>query len=227
MLDKMDKLLPLLQLCDSNFPSGAFSHSFGFETYISNEKINNYETFRDALCAYIQTQLTYTDGLACRLTYDFLEEKSKEDVWQLNEMLAALCLARETREGTRMIGERMWKICREIYPFDIWNDDKKKRGYMHPALVFAIVCYHLEIPKETTVLSYLYTSVQALVQNAVRGIPLGQTDGQRLLVFVQPHLIKAVQKIHTLTEEELGATAPGLEIAQMQHEQLSVRLFMS
>jgi urease accessory protein len=181
----MDKLLPLLQLCDSNFPSGAFSHSFGFETYISNEKINNYETFHDALCVYIQTQLTYTDGLACRL------------------------------------------ICREIYRFDIWNDDKKKRGYMHPALVFAIFCYHLEIPKDTTVLSYLYTSVQALVQNAVRGIPLGQTDGQRLLVSVQPHLIKAVQKIHTLTEEELGAVAPGLEIAQMQHEQLSVRLFMS
>ncbi len=34
----LDKLLPLLQLCDSNFPSGAFSHSFGFETYIYNEK---------------------------------------------------------------------------------------------------------------------------------------------------------------------------------------------
>lgn len=126
-----------------------------------------------------------------------------------------------------MIGERMWKVCREIYPLDIWNDDKKKRGYKHPALVFAIVCHHLQIPKETTVLSYLYTSVQALVQNAVRAIPLGQTDGQRLLVSMQPHLLKAVQKIDTLTEEELGAAVPGLEIAQMQHEQLSVRLFMS
>lgn len=73
----MDKLLLLLQLCDSNFPSGAFSHSFGFETYISNEKIYNMETFRDALTVYIQTQLTYTDGLACRLAYDFLEKNRK------------------------------------------------------------------------------------------------------------------------------------------------------
>jgi len=223
----LDKLLPLLQLCDSNFPSGAFSHSFGFETYIYNEKINNEKTFREALCAYIRTQLTYIDGLACRLTYDFLQKQSKDDVWRLNEILAALCLARETREGTRMIGERMWKLCREIYPFEIWNDDKEKRDYIHPAIVFAIVCDHLEIPKDITVLSYLYTSVQTLVQNAVRGIPLGQTDGQKLLVFVQPYLIEAVQTIYALTEEDLGAVTPGLEIAQMQHEQLSVRLFMS
>ncbi|OSX55539.1 urease accessory protein UreF [Anoxybacillus ayderensis] len=223
----MDKLLPLLQLCDSNFPSGAFSHSFGFETYIYNEKINNEKTFREALCAYIRTQLTYIDGLACRLTYDFLQKQSKDDVWRLNEILAALCLARETREGTRMIGERMWKLCREIYPFEIWNDDKEKRDYIHPAIVFAIVCDHLKIPKDITVLSYLYTSVQTLVQNAVRGIPLGQTDGQKLLVFVQPYLIEAVQTIDVLTEEDLGAVTPGLEIAQMQHEQLSVRLFMS
>ncbi|MBB5323199.1 urease accessory protein [Anoxybacillus tepidamans] len=223
----LDKLLPLLQLCDSNFPSGAFSHSFGFETYIYNEKINNEKTFREALCAYIRTQLTYIDGLACRLTYDFLQKQSKDDVWRLNEILAALCLARETREGTRMIGERMWKLCREIYPFEIWNDDKEKRDYIHPAIVFAIVCDHLEIPKDITVLSYLYTSVQTLVQNAVRGIPLGQTDGQKLLVFVQPYLIEAVQTIDALTEEDLGAVTPGLEIAQMQHEQLSVRLFMS
>lgn len=223
----LDKLLPLLQLCDSNFPSGAFSHSFGFETYIYNEKINNEKTFREALCAYIRTQLTYIDGLACRLTYDFLQKQSKDDVWRLNEILAALCLARETREGTRMIGERMWKLCREIYPFEIWNDDKEKRDYIHPAIVFAIVCDHLKIPKDITVLSYLYTSVQTLVQNAVRGIPLGQTDGQKLLVFVQPYLIEAVQTIYALTEEDLGAVTPGLEIAQMQHEQLSVRLFMS
>lgn len=223
----LDKLLPLLQLCDSNFPSGAFSHSFGFETYIYNEKINNEKTFREALCAYIRTQLTYIDGLACRLTYDFLQKQSKDDVWRLSEILAALCLARETREGTRMIGERMWKLCREIYPFEIWNDDKEKRDYIHPAIVFAIVCDHLKIPKDITVLSYLYTSVQTLVQNAVRGIPLGQTDGQKLLVFVQPYLIEAVQTIDALTEEDLGAVTPGLEIAQMQHEQLSVRLFMS
>lgn len=126
-----------------------------------------------------------------------------------------------------MIGERMWKLCREIYPFEIWNDDKEKRDYIHPAIVFAIVCDHLKIPKDITVLSYLYTSVQTLVQNAVRGIPLGQTDGQKLLVFVQPYLIEAVQTIDALTEEDLGAVTPGLEIAQMQHEQLSVRLFMS
>ncbi|NGY69552.1 hypothetical protein F6Y04_00390 [Bacillus megaterium] len=69
-------------------------------------------------------------------------------------------------------------------------------------------------------------SVQTMVQNAVRGIPLGQTDGQKLLVMVQPYLIHAASIIETLDEEELRAAAVGLEIAQMQHERLPVRLFM-
>ncbi|WP_111646456.1 urease accessory protein UreF [Paranoxybacillus vitaminiphilus] len=227
----MDKLLSLLQLCDSNFPSGAFSHSFGFETYIYHEKIRNYETFKTVLCTYIETQLTYVDGLACRLTYECLAKKSEEDIWRLDEMLTALSLARETREGNRLIGERMLKLCSEIYPSDVLNNYKemyrKKRVYVHPALVFAMVCYHMEIPKDITVLSYLYVAVQSLIQNAVRSIPLGQTDGQKLLVFVQMHMMDAAQKIDCLEETDLGAMAPGLEIAQMQHEQLSVRLFMS
>jgi urease accessory protein len=35
------------------------------------------------------------------------------------------------------------------------------------------------------------------------------------------------EKIWQLTPEDLGAVVPGLEIAQMRHERLHVRLFMS
>ncbi|MEB3751742.1 urease accessory protein UreF [Geobacillus sp. FSL W8-0032] len=221
------QLLWLLQLSDSNFPSGAFSHSFGFETYMYNEQICDAKTFRQSLIVYIQTQLTYTDGLACRIAYEQLKANSIEGLQRLNETLFALCLAKETREGTRMIGERLWKLCRHIYSVDELDEIVQTKQSIHPAIAFAAVGRKIGATKQTTVLTYLFTSVQTMVQNAVRGIPLGQTDGQQLLVMVQPYLIHATNIIEMLGEEELGAAAIGLEIAQMQHERLPVRLFMS
>ncbi|KPC97744.1 Urease accessory protein UreF [Geobacillus sp. BCO2] len=221
------QLLWLLQLSDSNFPSGAFSHSFGFETYMYHEQIRDAKTFGDALVVYIQTQLTYTDGLACRIAYEQLEADRMEGLKRLNDTLFALCLAKETREGTRMMGERLWKLCRDIYGVDELDEIVQTTRSIHPTIVFAAVGRKIEASKRTTVLTYLFTAVQTMVQNAVRGIPLGQTDGQQLLVMAQPYLIHAASIIETLDEEEFGAAAVGLEIAQMQHERLPVRLFMS
>jgi urease accessory protein len=69
--------------------------------------------------------------------------------------------------------------------------------------------------------------VSSLIQNAVRGVPLGQTDGQKLLVEMQVKIHEAKNRIMKLTKDDLGAVSPGLEIAQMRHERLHVRLFMS
>ena len=66
-------LLALFQLCDSNFPTGAFSHSFGLETYIQENKVHDKDSFSKWLQMYISGQLVYTDGLACRLAYEALE----------------------------------------------------------------------------------------------------------------------------------------------------------
>ena len=37
--------LRLFQFCDSQFPTGAFSHSFGLETYIQRNIIHDDHTF--------------------------------------------------------------------------------------------------------------------------------------------------------------------------------------
>ncbi|TYR81721.1 urease accessory protein UreF [Priestia megaterium] len=223
--------LSLIQLCDSNFPSGAFSHSFGMETYIQNEKITNAKTFADALYTYLTTQLTYTDGLACKLAYEFIAQNDVHQLMNLDHELYALALAKETREGTRRIGQRMAKLCLQLFPVSslIQYEQliKHKECFGHPSIVFALVGYHLKVPKKTVISTHLYAAVSSLVQNAVRGIPIGQTDGQKTLLMFQPYLEEATEKIIKASADELGAMTPGLEIAQMQHERLHVRLFMS
>ncbi|MBG9473912.1 urease accessory protein UreF [Priestia megaterium] len=226
-----NSLLSLIQLCDSNFPSGAFSHSFGFETYIQRNQIYNTETFQEALRTYLDVQLTYTDGLACRLAYEYAAHDQFNEIMRVDHELYALALSKETREGTRRVGQRMLKLCLELfqgsYLEKYMSEVKAKKAYGHPAVVFALASLQLNITKEDAILSHLYASISSLIQNAVRGIPIGQTDGQKTLVLFQPLLQHALQHISQADQEEFGAVTPGLEIAQMQHEQLHVRLFMS
>jgi len=225
-------LHPLLQLCDSNFPSGAFSHSFGLETYIQEQVIVDKESFKTAIFAFVDKQLVFSDGLACRLSYEILESsRDMNELLEIDRLLYVSSLAKETREGNRRIGERMAKMCMELYSSTTLGEYlhfiKNKQGYGHSALVFAFVAHHLQIDKEKILSAYLFSSVSSLIQNAVRGVPLGQTDGQKLLVEMQVKIHEAKNRIMKLTKDDLGAVSPGLEIAQMRHERLHVRLFMS
>ncbi|WP_078381847.1 urease accessory protein UreF [Sutcliffiella halmapala] len=225
------KLLHLLQICDSNFPSGAFSHSFGLETYIQEGKISDRQSFFHAIQLYLSSQCVYTDGLACRLAYEAIKRNDLDRVWQLDQELFALGNAKETREGNRKIGRQLTKVMNELYDLEILKiyetRVKAKECHGHNSIVFSILCEGLHVDLTTTLSVYLFANTSSLIQNGVRGIPLGQTDGQKMLHEIQPFLSERVEKIMELAEDNFGGCPPGLEIAQMIHEQLSVRLFMS
>jgi len=233
MLDTvMDSyLLSLLQLGDSNFPIGAFSHSFGLETYIQDEKVVNKQTFAAWLKIYVRGQLVHSDGLACKLTYEALTRGELDKIWALDQMITVQSFARETREGNYRMGERMIQLGMELYDIPtlaLYQERVRvKQSYGHPAITYAIIAHHLHIPKSTAIVSHLYSCISSLVQNGVRGIPLGQTDGQRLLQDIQYHLLEAQRMIEGLGEEDFGIVSPGIELSQMRHEQLHFRLFMS
>ncbi len=224
-------ILSLLQLCDSNFPTGAFSHSYGLESYIQENKVHDQASFLQWLQAYVNEQLIYSDGLASRLVYEAIEKEDLQKVWKLDQMLTVQNLPRETREGNQRIGERMLVLVQSLYDIPILSTYleriKNKQSFGHPAIVFTIVGHHLGVEKSTTILYYLYSTVTSLVQNAVRAIPLGQTAGQKTLQEFQDTLVKATEKIQCLDEEDFGIVSPGLELAQMMHERVNIRIFMS
>lgn len=226
-----NRALSLFQLCDSQFPTGSFSQSFGMETYIQNDVIKDRDTFAKWLGVYLHEQLVYADGLAAKLAYEALEEEDLNKFWELDRLLTVQNLARESRDGTQRMGDRMLAIANDIYSFPLLDTYKQKiktkEVYGHPALVFTMVGYSLQVDKETTLVYYLYSTIVGLVQNAVRAIPLGQTAGQQTLYAFQDELYKAADKIMQMNEEEFGVVSPGLELSQMQHEHVGIRIFSS
>jgi urease accessory protein len=224
-------ILSLLQLCDTSFPTGAFSHSYGLETYIQEGKVHDQESFFQWLCVYLNEQLIYSDGLACRLGYEALDTGDLQKIWKLDRMLTVQNLPRETRDGTQRVGERMLKLVESLYEIPAMSEYgeriKQKQSFGHPSIAFTIVGHYLGVPASTTTLYYLYSTVSSLVQNAVRAIPLGQTAGQKIIHELQDVLMDATAKIKVMDEEDFGVVSPGLELSQMRHERVNVRIFMS
>ena len=95
--------MTLLQLTDSFFPTGAFAHSFGLETYVQRELVNDPETFEAFLRSTLHHGLRNGDAVAIGLTYKATEI---ERVIDLDARLTAMKIARELREGSIKIGKQ-------------------------------------------------------------------------------------------------------------------------
>ncbi|AYU55911.1 urease accessory protein UreF [Staphylococcus debuckii] len=223
--------LRLFQFCDSQFPTGAFSHSFGLETYIQRGTVHDEETFKEWLRLFLSEQLTYADGLAIRLVYEALNQNDTEKILRLDRMLFVQNVPRETRTGTKQMGTRMVKLANELYDSQWiqWYEAEyqAKQVKLHPAICFTMLGHFLGIDIEMIIDYYLYQNVSALTQNAVRAIPLGQTAGQRVVTDMITFMKNTRDHIFELAESEFGITAPGLEMNQMEHENVNVRIFIS
>lgn len=227
----MNNKLSLFQLCDSTFPNGSFSQSFGLETYIQKDIVHDAESFLSWLKVYVHEQLAYADGLAVKLIYEALEKEDYNQLWEIDHLLKVQNLARESREGTQRMGESMLNIAESVYGFEHLTTYRErirnKQSFGHPAVVFTIAGHELKVEKETTILYYLYSTIVGLIQNAVRAIPLGQTVGQKMVYEFQKDLKQVTEKIMSLDEAEFGVVSPGLELGQMQHERVNIRIFSS
>ena len=236
--------LPLAQLCDSALPTGAFSHSFGLETYICEGVVDGEASFVSWLRALVSTQLTFSEGLGLRLAFEAVAADDWEAIAHLDALLVAQAVPIQVRRAGVTMGRRMLTIARlalegtdggrllsryaALIDTGVTGNAGDTGGCRsHPAIVLAIAGYALGAPPAAVTAAYLQSSVISLTQNAVRAIPLGQDAGQRAIASVRGDVRAAVRRIGDLDEMDLGAAAPGIEISQMRHERQRARMFMS
>lgn len=217
--------LALQQLTDSALPTGAFTHSLGFESYIERGLVRDEGSFGVWLSAFVGQQLTYSDGLAIRFLYEGVP------VAELDSLLSAQLLPRQLREASVKMGGRLLEIGSEVFPSPVLAEYRELvatgRAAGHQPLTFAVVARSLGVPLPEALAAYLFAAVTSLTQNAVRAIPLGQNAGQRLLRKAADGVAAAVEQIGRLAPDDFGAVSPGLEISQMRHERQRARMFMS
>lgn len=231
MRDTDSGILWLLQLSDSALPTGAFSHSFGLETYLQHGVVDGADGFADWLHGYLR-QMAYVDALAIRLAADAARAGDDERVARVDQLLHASAVPRQIREAGSSMGQRMNRIASVSFPGALTarryrTAIEEGTCHGHPAVVFALVAHDAGVGGRTSVVAYLMQLATSLTQNAIRAIPLGQDAGQRVLSGARELIPAIVDEVYTLDERDLGAGAPGLEIAQMAHETQRARMFMS
>ncbi|EEI27380.1 urease accessory protein UreF [Corynebacterium glucuronolyticum] len=228
--------LVIWHLTDSALPTGGFAHSAGMETYIQSGAIDDADTFAEWLKGYLY-QATFNDALAVRFAVELHNSTIGWDekvarLNQLDRLLHATLTPKELRAAMQSMGKRMSKVARIVDADDMlveeYDRGLRAREYKgNPGIALGLVLAAAGVDEYTAAKAYLMQLATSMVQNAIRAIPLGQDAGQRLLVGVYGLVTEFAQQAMEHTVHDLGVAAPDMEIAQMEHEFLRSRMFMS
>jgi urease accessory protein len=224
-------LLRLLQLTDSAFPTGAFAHSFGLETYIARGIVRTAAALEEFIANTLLHAVAPSDGVACVAVYS--AEATWEDmVRQLDQRLTAMKTVSEFRAASRALGTRFLRTVTELYPvpramhYLAAINAKTLDG--HLSLAYGLVCRDLELPLQPALAAWFRHYAASLVSVGVRLMPLGQTEGQVLLTRLGTMILDAVELALGRDIEAMASFAPGQELAGMTHRDvLATRLYIS
>ena len=81
------------------------------------------------------------------------------------------------------------------------------------------------LPRAEIIGLYLHGQALNLIQAAVRFMPLGQAEGQRILASLAPVILRLAALATEAGEDDLGGCAIGADMAQARHETMTVRIF--
>ncbi len=229
-----NSILCLLQLAGGTFPTGSFSQSWGLETYISRGEIKNYEQFREFLIIYLENVLVKCEAPALCKAYDLGSSSLPNDqllkeLAELDQLLTAMKLTRESKEASLRTGKAFLRIITEVI------EDLKIRQYyenyhregLNFSISFGLTCGRFQLGRRNTLEGFLFSSINGLIQSAIKLVPLGNSEAQRLSFSMQDYIKRGADTAEKLLVSDICNFSPGLDIASMNHEDLPTRLYMS
>jgi urease accessory protein len=230
-MDDPERILTALQLGDSFFPSGAFAHSSGLETFVAEGLVCRREHLVHFIESYLIGLVARCDLLFVKLSHGSAGEGDVEEVARLDRLMHAMKLPKELRAASIQMGRQVLQVMNDLYPSALLQslghclEGRKLRAH-HP-IIFGAVCGSIGMEIEAALLTYLYSLVSALVSAGVRLIPIGHGDGQHAVNELKPLMASLARAVEILSEADISAFAPALEVRAMQHERLTTRLFKS
>jgi urease accessory protein len=214
----------LLQLASPSLPVGAYSYSQGLESAVEAGLV------RDAVSAsrWIGEVLALSVAameapvlvrlMAAWTRGDF------ESVRRWNEEFLASRETAELRAETAQMGYSLRRLLGDLgvamRPLEALDE------VAYPtAFAYAVAAWNLE-PRDALA-TYLFAWIENQVLAAVKCVPLGQTDGQRLLLSLGERIGSIVESAFTVDDDGMANFAPGLAILSARHETQYSRIFRS
>ena len=216
---RTEALSRLLQLASPALPVGAYSYSGGLEAAVEAGVV------RDAASAerWIGDVLAHSVAVMeapvlLRLVGAFNTGAPAQE-W--NDRFLASRETAELRAETVQMGFSLQRLLADL--------GLGETGVEEPAFptAFALAVSRWKIDPADALIAYLWAWLESQVMAAVKSVPLGQTDGQRILLSLGGRLAQVAERAARLGDEELGNFTPGLAVLTSRHETQYSRLFRS
>ena len=233
MYNCVDKnIFILFQINDALFPIGAYSHSYGLETYIQKNLVRDVDSAYEYLKSNLMSNFLYSELLSIYLAYEYASRNNTKGIIKIDNILNNSKSSREVRIASQKLGSRFIKtlLSTEInYKNNNFLDyvNKSKNNLPTHTVAYGVFCQSVGIERERAIEGFLYSYTSSTITNCVKSIPLSQTQGQQLLYKSHDIFEEVINKLDELTIDDLCLSTPGFDIRCMQHENLYSRLYMS
>jgi urease accessory protein len=202
-------LLSLVQWLSPAFPLGSFAYSNGMETAIASGAVHDAASLERWLVDIVSYGAGRSDAI--------LLLEAMRGTPAIEQTAAALAPSRERWLETLAQGTAFVTTVNALSDSD-WPPCALPVAVGRAATTLAVA------PTQVVAL-YLHAFVSNLVSVAVRFVPLGQTDGQRVLAALHPVIETLSALVQTATLDDIASATFGADMAAFEHETLDVRLY--
>ena len=223
-------LLHGLRFVDSFFPSGGYGFSSGLEAAVQGGAVRNAEELSRYVVESLTTGIGEREAVAVGLAHDACISGSLEIALKADRELEAMKLGRESRTASRQMGRQVIRLAANqqarpplIEDYLVAVEAEQAPG--HLAVSFGLTLAAAGWSKEDSIAAFLYQVATGFVAAAMKLMPIGQREGQRLL----ESWLEVIERVsHNATHQRvLQSWSPVQDIYAMRHSRLESRLFRS
>jgi urease accessory protein len=210
------------------FPVGAFSYSSGIEWAVEVHDIVDAGSLEHWLAVVIGDGGAFCDAAIFGNAHRAVSADDDLLLRRVAELAAALAPSKERHIETTGQGRAFLEAVRAAWPCAaldrlaaVWDGP-----VAYPVAVAVTAAGH-GVPLVPALNAYLHAAAANLISAGVRLIPLGQTDGQRVLAALESVIVAAAAHALAMPLDEIGGAALRADLASMRHETQYTRLFRS
>lgn len=216
--------LRLLQLASPALPVGAYSYSQGLEAAVEAGMVKDAASAEAWIGAVLEHAVARMEAPVFLRLAAAWAGRDEARAWTWNEEFVASRESAELRAETLQMGHSLARLARDLGVPGAADLSRDEVSY--PA-AFTFVTAAWGIDATEALGAYLYSWTENQVLAAVKCVPLGQTDGQRMLLALSARIDAVVERAGRLDDAQLGNFAPALAILSSRHETQYTRLFRS
>lgn len=225
MTESVFRQMRLWQMISPSLPIGAYAYSGGLEAAIEADIVTDVDTAQDWIGSILRYTMARTDIPCLQRLYNSVRDNDELAFQYWNDYLLAsresFELLQEDVHMGRALARLLPELGLECAPYIQANQD-----YAYAA-VFALGCVLWQIDLQDASMGLLWSWSENQVAAAIKLVPLGQTQGQQLLMQLQALIPRVVDFGSSLTDAEIGYSMPGLSMLSAWHENQYSRLFRS